>query len=297
MIDSILGFFFGLFTSSMFWLAMLAFFSASAIIGWLLIKQSEVFLGEYQSVFKETATGNLDDMFLFIDPQQLFIANLVLLVVAPLLALMLTGDLLIAVVVMAVVFVVPFMIYKKMRARRLKQFEAQLPDALVMISGALASGSSLSMALESVVREQEAPLAQEFMLFMREQRIGVDFDVSLRNMERRLPLQDFMMFTSAMRISREVGGDLGEVLTTLAETLRRKATMEGKIEALTAQGRMQGIVMTGLPILLGALLFALEPEAMSKMFTTTAGWILLSVVAVMEVLGYLFIRKVTTIDV
>lgn len=297
MMEAIASFFLGLFSSTLFWLCLAMFFAFSAIIGWLMLKQSEVFLGEYQSVFKETATGNLEDMFLFIDPQQLFIANVVMLFVAPLLAYMFTADLLIAVVVMAIVFVVPFLVYKQMRKRRLKQFEAQLPDALVMVSGALASGASLSMALESVVREQDAPLAQEFMLFMREQRIGVDFDVSLRNMERRLPLQDFMMFTSAMRISREVGGDLGEVLTTLAETLRRKASMEGKIDALTAQGRMQGIVMTGLPILLGALLFALEPEAMSKLFTTTAGWILVSVVLVMEVLGYMFIKKVTTIDV
>ena len=140
-----------------------------------------------------------------------------------------------------------------------------------MISGALASGSSLNMALQSVMLEQQAPISQEFMLFVREQRIGVDFDASLRNMERRIPLLDFSMFTAAMRISREVGGDLGEVLSTLADTLRRKSSMEGKIDSLTAQGRMQGIVMTGLPVLLGGLLFALEPEAMSKLFTTPNG--------------------------
>ncbi|MBF0257102.1 MAG: secretion system protein F, partial [Gammaproteobacteria bacterium] len=84
---------------------------------------------------------------------------------------------------------------------------------------------------------------------------------------------------------------------TLADTLRRKATMEGKIQALTAQGTMQGYVMTGLPILLGVLLYFLEPEAMTKLFTTPMGWAACTVIVVMELLGYMFIRKVTTIDV
>ena len=105
------------------------------------------------------------------------------------------------------------------------------------------------------------------------------------------------MFSAALRISREIGGNLGETLDTLSDTLRRKSTMEGKIDSLTAQGRMQGLVMTALPVFLGFLLYLLEPEAMSLLFTTPAGWGTLAVIIVMETLGYIFIRKVTTIDV
>lgn len=282
---------------SAFALTIIAVFLSTAILAWLIVRRANVFIGEYRAVFKETATGNLDDMFLFIDPQQLFIANLVALVIGPLFGLMLTGDFSVALLIFISVLLLPFLLYKNMRQKRLRKFEQQLPEVLVMISGALASGSSLNMALQSVMQEQEAPISQEFMLFIREQRIGVEFDTSLRNMERRIPLADFAMFSSAMRISKEVGGDLGEVLSTLADTLRRKASMEGKIDALTAQGRMQGIVMTGLPILLGGLLYLLEPEAMSKLFTTPVGWGVLSIVFVMEVLGYVFIRKITSIDV
>ncbi len=284
-------------TNTVFWLSLSAVFVAVAILGWLVVRRANIFIGEYQSVFKETATGNLEDMFLFIDPQQLFIANIVALVLAPILALLFTGDWSIALLIFALLIIIPLWVYKRMRKKRLKKFEQQLPDVLVMISGALASGSSLNMALQSVMLEQEAPISQEFMLFVREQRIGVDFDTSLRNMERRIPLLDFAMFSAAMRISREVGGDLGEVLSTLADTLRRKSSMEGKIDSLTAQGRMQGIVMTGLPVLLGGLLFILEPDAMSQLFTTPIGWGLLSVIVVMETLGYIFIKKVTSIDV
>lgn len=284
-------------TNVLLWLTLGVVGLAVSIIGWMIANKSGVFWGEYESVFKETATGNLEDMFLFIDPQQLFLANIAALIVTPILAFMLTGDLFISGAIALMVLCLPVMIYRNMKARRLRMFETQLPEALVMISGSLAAGASLNMALQSVVKEQPAPLSQEFMLFTREQRIGVDFDTSLKNMERRLPLQDFLMFTSAMRISREVGGDLGDVLDTLSATLRKKAAMEGKIQALTAQGKMQGFVMTGLPVFLGLLLFLLEPVAMAKLFTTVYGWILLSLIVVMEVLGYIFIKKVTTIDV
>jgi len=283
--------------NSLFYLSIAFIALTVFIFAWVGVQKAESFWGDYETVFKESATVNLEDMFLFIDPQRLFLMNALALVLAPLFVLMLTGDWIVALFILAIAAVFPFYFYKSMRKKRLRKFELQLPEALVMVSGSLSSGASLNMALESMLKEQPAPLSQEFMLFMREQRIGVDFDMSLRNMERRIPLQDFIMFTAAMRISREVGGNLGEVLTTLAETLRRKATMEGKIESLTAQGRMQGIVMAGLPILLGVLLYFMEPVAMAKLFSTTIGWGVLTVIIIMEVMGYVFIRKITSIDV
>lgn len=284
-------------SSMLYWLAVLTFFGASASLGLVLAQKGRVFWDDYEAVFKDAASTNLEDMFLFVDPHQLFVMNMIAAVLLPLFFLMLTGDFVITGVALAVVLCLPFSLYKSMRKKRLAKFEKQLPEALVMVSGSIAAGASLNMALDSLVREQEAPLSQEFTLFMREQRMGVDYDVSLRNMERRIPLQDFQMFTAALRISREVGGDVGDVLSTLADTLRRKAGMEGKIESLTAQGRMQGIVMTGLPIFVGVMLFFMEPEAMSKLFTTGAGYVTVALIVVMEILGYVFIRKVTSIDV
>ena len=105
------------------------------------------------------------------------------------------------------------------------------------------------------------------------------------------------MVSSALRISREVGGNLSEVLETLAETLRRKAMMEGKIDSLTAQGRMQGTVMACLPVLLGILLYFLEPEAMSKMFNTWYGLTVLGIIVIWEGIGFFLINKMVNIDV
>jgi tight adherence protein B len=271
--------------------------AASFFAGYIAVSNGRKFYGDYEEVFKDTATTNMEDMFMFIDPQRLFFFNLVALITVPGTILMLFGDIIIAFAVFLLVLIGPFKYYKALRKKRLKTFEQQLPDALTMISGGLSAGASLNMAMEALVKEQPAPLSQEFMLFLREQRIGTDFDISLRNMERRLPIPDFIMFSAALRISREIGGNLGETLDTLADTLRKKATMEGKIDSLTAQGRMQGYVMTGLPVLLGVLLYFLEPESMSKLFSTPAGWGTLAVVIFMEILGYVFIRKVTNIDV
>lgn len=279
------------------WLAVAAFAAAALLLGWVVAVKGRDFWGDYEAVFKETASVNMRDMFLFVDPHRLFLYNSIALVAVPLLLLLATGDGIIALAAFALLMIGPFYLYRALRRKRLRTFERQLPDALGMISNALSAGSSLNMALEGLVKEQPAPLSQEFLLFLREQRIGVEFDIALRNMERRLPIPDFQMFGAALRISREVGGNLGETLDTLATTLRRKAEMEGKIEALTAQGKMQGYVMTALPVFLGVLLSFLEPDAMSLMFTTPAGWATIGVVVVMEALGYVFIRKVTHIDV
>jgi tight adherence protein B len=159
------------------------------------------------------------------------------------------------------------------------------------------AGASLTVAMESMVKEQRPPLSQEFDLLLREQRVGVDFDTALKNMEKRLPIQDFIMVVSGMRISREVGGNLADILETLADTLRMKHQMEGKIKALTAQGKMQGLVMTSLPLFLMFILTHMEPEAMAPLYNTYVGWATLAVIAVMEVVGYMAIQKIVSIDV
>jgi tight adherence protein B len=272
-------------------------FLCAATLSWFALRASRRFWEDYESVFKETASTNLADMFLFVDPQRLFFFNMLVIIIVPLLVWAMTGHLLYALIALGGALFLPFYLYRIIRRRRFRAFERQLPDALTMIAGGLKAGASINMALESLVREQPAPLSQEFQLFLREQRIGVDFNRSLLNMEQRLPIPDFQMFASALRIAREIGGNLAEILDRLSDTLRRKATMEGKIDALTAQGRMQGYVMTALPVLLGFLLYLLEPEAMSKLFTTKEGYITLTVVVIMEIVGYIFISKITAIDV
>ncbi len=282
---------------------MLYFFTVGAVffcmtILWMVIAlKGRNKLEAYQENFTSSAEANMGDMFMSVDPDRLFKMNIAALVVLPALIWFLTHDIATALAVFILVLVLPSMFYASMRKKRLRRFEQQLPDALMMVSGAMRAGASLSIALESLVKEQPAPVSQEFDLFLREQRVGADFEGSLAKMEKRIPLQDFSMLVTALRINREVGGNLAETIETLAETLRRKASMEGKIQSLTAQGKLQGVVMTGLPLLLGLLLNFMEPEAMSMLWTTPIGWGVMIVVVIMEGLGYFMIRKITSIDV
>jgi tight adherence protein B len=278
-------------------LALVAIFLATTL-AWLVISvRVQQKLVDYRADFTASASTNMADMFMFVDPNQLFRVNLIALVVGPLLIWLLLGDIVSTLGVFILILVLPAFAYRSMKRKRLARIEAQLPDALTMVSGSLRAGASLNIALDNLVAEQPAPISQEFEILTKEQRLGVDFDVSLANMEQRIPMQDFRMLTTALRINREVGGNLAETIESLATTLRRKSTMEGKIQSLTAQGKLQGIVMTGLPVLLGLLLNFLEPESMEKLWTTGIGWTVLAVIIVMEMLGYFMIRKITSIDV
>jgi tight adherence protein B len=272
------------------------FISTAAFVFWLMTAGEE-FMAEYKEKFTENADANAADMFMTVDAGRLFVINLVAVVLIPVLILVITHEWIIPLGVFIFLLFIPVIIYRIMRAKRLRKFEEQLPDGLIMMAGSMQAGASLNIAIDNLIKEQPAPISQEFELLNREQRIGVDFELSLDHMDERVPIQDFAMFTSAIRINRDIGGNLAEILKKLSDTLRKKHQMEGKIDSLTAQGRLQGVVMTGLPVLLGLLLYFLEKDAMSQLWTTKVGYVVLAVIIVMEFLGYIMIKKITTINV
>lgn len=271
--------------------------AAVAVIAIVAMQLFRSWLDVQQDKLAITAKTDLAAMFIFIDPKLLFKYSVGSLIVIPIVLLIVLDNPLIAVVSGVVVAFMPRYFVKHMQKSRLELFEKQLPDALLMVSGGMRAGASLSVALESMVKEQKPPLAQEFDLMLREQRLGVDFDTALSNMEKRMPLPDFVLLVAAMKITREVGGNFAEILESLATTLRRKHEMEGKIKALTAQGKLQGIVMAMLPVFLLAILTFMEPAAMAPLYNTLYGWGVLLVVSIMITVGYLGIRKIVNIDV
>ncbi len=277
-------------------LAAVGLLTAFTVI-WLVMQGMRAVLARQRSELETSTRTTLADMFIFLDPTKIFYYNVAALIALPTLVWIITDNPVLVTFTAIATLILPKYYIKTLVTRRMKRFEEQLPDALLMVSGAMKAGASLTVALESMVKEQKPPLAQEFELMLREQRLGVDFDTALVNMEKRNPLQDFSLVVSGLRISREVGGNLAEILESLAHTLREKAIMEGKIRSLTAQGKMQGIIMSCLPLLMMAALNWIEPKAMGAMFTTLFGWATLTVIIVMIGIGYLFIRKITTIDV
>jgi len=270
---------------------------AAGIFGWLFLVRYDDNLQRFKVSYTQTTADRFSDMFMFVDVQKFLSVYIGLLLVLPFLAWFLSDDFLVALPVFLLILVAPHFILKTLWRRRIKKIEQQLPDALVMMSGTLKSGASLAQAIDNVVREGEPPLSQEFSLYVRQRKLGVEVDTAMEYMEKRIKLEDFSMLLAAIRISREVGGNLAGTMDSLAETLRQKLIMEGKIAGLTAQGRLQGIVMSLLPMLLMGVLMKLEPKAMGMMFTTRLGWVVFGLILAMQILGYLSIKKITNINV
>jgi tight adherence protein B len=191
----------------------------------------------------------------------------------------------------------PRFVYARLRQRRLCRFEEQLPDALTMLSGALRAGLSLRSAIGQLVMEAPAPLGQEFTLLLREQRLGATLEQSLNGLARRVPTPTTVLTVSAMRIASETGGGLAEMLERTANTVRSRLQIEGKISALTSQGKLQAVIVGLLPVGLMFVLNEMEPGAMSVLWHTPMGWGALAVIAVLEGLGIFVIRRIVAIDV
>ena len=190
------------------------------------------------------------------------------------------------------------------RAGRLNAFNKQLPDTITLLANALRAGSSFLQAIEMVVREAQPPVTVEFGRVVREVNLGLAFDVALENMVRRVRSDDLELMATAITIQHQVGGNLAEILDSIAFTIRERVRIKGEIRTLTAQQRLSGYVVALMPIGLMALLFVLAPGFMKPLFENPpgimglpAGMIVLGVGGFMMLIGFLLIRKIVAIEV
>lgn len=270
---------------------------SAALLTWFVIDVGTGTLGRYRATFTERAKFQVQEFFLFIDPRKLFVANLALMAIGGTLTWTITGSPVLGIVAFGALALVPRLLYWWMRRKRLRMFEEQLPDALMMLAGGMRAGVGLSSAIQQLVAEAQPPISQEFSLLLREQRLGVTLEQALSNLNRRVPTQTVVLVVSAMRVATETGGGLAETLERTSQTIRSRLQMEGKIGALTSQGKLQAWVVGLLPLVLMAILNKMEPEAMAMMWHTPIGWATLGAIAFFEVMGIYVIRKIIAIDV
>lgn len=283
-------------TSSLLPAILIVFFSVT-LMGYVLVRGAILFWGRYRETFTEQASFSLADMFLFLDTRNLWNINMAAFVAVPILLWFATHNIVLVIVALALLAILPKKLYAWLRQRRIDKIQQQLPDGLMMVAGSMRAGLGFSSALESLARDTDPPLAQEFALVLREQRMGVKLEEALVHFNKRVPVQDVTLFVSAVGISREVGGNLAESLASLADTLRRRLIMEGKVKALTAQGRLQGIVMALMPVGLISFLSLAYPATMHDLYHTPLGWGIIGIAIVMEYLGYRMSLKIVTIDI
>ncbi|MBN2493700.1 MAG: type II secretion system F family protein [Deltaproteobacteria bacterium] len=250
----------------------------------------------YQEKYVVKSMTDLSDMFLFIDGRQLLILNISITAMFVVFGLLFLG-MFYTILLSVLGFFTPMLIVKLFRKRRLKKFNMQLVDSLVAMSNAFKAGLSFPQAIEQVAQESDAPLSQEFGLFVREVKLGVPLDEGLLAMAERVGCEDLDLVVTATVISRQLGGNMAEMFDTIAATIRERFRLEGKIKALTSQGKMQGWIVAALPLLLGLVLNWMRPDLMEPMFDHWFGYVVVVFIALLEFLGIFFIRKIVNINV
>ena len=198
---------------------------------------------------------------------------------------------------------VPRFWVNRRKSKRLQAFNDHLADTITLIANALRAGASFLQAIELVVRETQPPVSTEFNRVIREVNLGLPFEQALANMVRRVRSDDLELMTTAISIQHQVGGNLAEILDSIAFTIRERIRIIGEIRVLTAQQRMSGYVVAGLPIGLIAILAVIAPGFMEPMFgdPTIVGiplgvW-MLGFGALMMLVGFLAIRRIVDIEV
>ncbi|NYT64976.1 type II secretion system F family protein [Alcaligenaceae bacterium] len=267
------------------------------ISSWLLQHYLGKSYRQYQQRFTQAATSHLGEFFLFLDPAQLWLANVLAGVTIVMVTWVFSGLLWVAMIAGILVLITPQYVVRRYRRRRLQRFDEQLPDLLLALAGAMRSGSGMQAALRHIVLQSPAPLSQEFGLMLREQRMGVGLDQALAMLYQRMPSEGAGLVVSALTIAAQSGGGLAETLEGIAATLQARLHLLGRIHALTSQGRMQAWVMAALPFVLALVLHYLDPQAMQALWQTPAGWVVIALVLGLELTGVYFIRRIVSIQV
>ncbi len=294
-------------TQALLYLVPGLYLSCFSLMAWLLLKGMQDASKQYEAVYAQSTARELENLFLFIPPHRIaYLARLAagLSFLTLFLAAgsvesaggLLRGFLLGGVAAMGVL-ALPAQVVRFLRKRRLQKFNQQLVEALMGMSNALRAGFSIQQAFESIVKEGKKPIGQEFSVFLQQMRIGVRFEDALRNLEERVGSEDLTLMVRAIEIARQTGGNLTETFDRIAETIRERTRIEGRIRALTAMGRLQGIVVGLIPIFLLVVLTLMDPKMMMSFYGSTTGVMLLGLMVLLEAIGFYVIKKIVNIRV
>jgi tight adherence protein B len=251
---------------------------------------------QYQERYIVKSVNELSDMFLFIDARQLLVLNIASMCLLGILSYILFNPILCGGATLFGFFL-PLLLVKHYRERRIKRFNVQLVDALQAMANAFRAGLTFTRAIEQTAREAQPPLAQEFGLFVKEVKLGVSLEEALINMGRRVGSDDLGLVVVATNIARQLGGNMAEMFETLSGVIRERFRLEGKIDALTSQGKLQGWVVAAMPVVLGMVLNSMRPDLMAPMMDHWFGYLLVATIALMEILGIVIIRRIVNIDI
>jgi len=287
-------------------IAMLFALSLAGLV-YVVLRALQEGATSYSGIYSADTARQFEDIFVFIPPKRIAEAGWAVSAASFIIVFLGVGKLdsargialglIPALLAAALALRLPRQVLAVMKRRRLARFNLQLVDALISMSNALKAGFSITQAFESIVREGQNPIAQEFDLCLQQTRIGVSFSDGLSRMESRVESEDLTLVVLAIETARRTGGNLTEILEKIAKTIRDRIRIQNRIKTLTAQGRLQGIVVGAMPVVIAIALLILDPQLMLPFLQSLVGAAVVLAVAVLVACGALIIRKIINIDI
>lgn len=288
-------------------IALLLMFLGVSGLAYVAIRALQSGARNYSGVYAQETANAFEDLFLFIPARRVAelgwglsgaVFLLVFLVAGGLQSLDKAMQAAVAGAVFALpVLRVPRLLLHILRARRLKKFNNQLVEALGAMSNSLKAGFSITQSFETIARDGENPIAQEFGALLQQTRVGVSFSDALVNLQERVGSDDLTLVCLAVETARQTGGNLTGIFEQIAATIRERFRIENRIQTLTAQGKLQGIVVGAMPLIIGAALMIVDPGMMIPFLRSMMGLAIVVIVGVLLTCGGLLIRKIVRIDV
>lgn len=278
-------------------IASLLMAMAAALLLLVLTRQLRAVGGWWATLAGQRTEDELASLFVFIPARRLLGVTVLLAALVMGMALVLQAPWPLTALLAGMALALPRILSRWLTARWRRRLGQQLPDALSLWAGLLRAGQGTQQALAQVARRQAAPLGQELRFILGQTRMGVPLETTFAALRQRADLADLRLLSTLLATHRELGGNLAESLQRLADLLRGRLLMEARIASLTSQGRLQGMVVGLLPVLLAAALYVMEPEAMKVLHTTWQGWLALALIAVLELAGFVLIRRIVRIRI
>lgn len=263
----------------------------------LLYPKIENMMARWQKKKMDKITPKLDQMFIDIPLKKLMLIDVLSPLSGGILGYIFTHNMIFALGFAAAGLLIPVFLVKRMEAMRRKKFAGQLVDGLMVLSSSLKAGLSLMQSFEALIEEMPAPLSQEFSLVVRQMQMGVSLDNALLALKKRMRVDELDMVVTAIMVARETGGNLTDVFTQVANTIQEKNKLIGRVNALCVQGKLQGAIMSLLPILFAIFVYKMNPGFFDMFLKDPLGRFLLGYAVVSEILGVFFIRKFSKIDI
>lgn len=243
------------------------------------------------SVTKELARANIP-----LTVSEYMLMNLGSGMLCFLLLLLVTRQPLFALPGIAMGLMLPRLYVRQKQTKRLHAFQDQLPDILTLLVGSLRSGYGLTIAMDNVAKQMPPPAAEEFSRVVREIGLGVSITQALSNLVQRVPSDDLDLVVTAIAIQHETGGNLAMILETITSTIRERVRLKGQLRVLTAQQSLQRYILTAMPFVLGVVIYMLNPQYMTALFTPGPTLVIPIGAVVCVVIGYMVMGKLSQIQ-